>query len=103
MTPGTLSTAQSLVHTIQEALQPVEQRLRQHAYLQALEEGRVWSHSAGIAPALWVAGGGGAVLHAVCHSALRYQPTGPRGDRGGGRPGGGSAPYRAGGPHAARV
>src|SRR5207302_11028723 len=41
MTPGTLSTAQSLVHTIQEALQPVEQRLRQHAYLQALEEGRL--------------------------------------------------------------
>ena len=41
MTPETLSTAQSLIHTIQEALQPVEQRLRQHAYLQALEEGRL--------------------------------------------------------------
>jgi thiaminase len=41
MTPMTPSSAQALVHTIQEALQPVEQRLRQHAYLQALEEGRL--------------------------------------------------------------
>src|SRR6266446_9035040 len=41
MPPETLSTAQALIHTIQEALQPVEQRLRQHAYLQALEEGRL--------------------------------------------------------------
>src|SRR5712691_2914829 len=41
MPPETLSTAQSLIHTIQEALQPVEQRLRQHAYLQALEDGRL--------------------------------------------------------------
>src|SRR4029453_2890634 len=35
------SSAQALVHTIQEALQPMEQRIRQHAYLQALEEGRL--------------------------------------------------------------
>ena len=41
MTPGTPSPAQALVHTIQEALQPMEQRLRQHAYLHALEEGRL--------------------------------------------------------------
>ena len=41
MTPVTPSSAQALVHTIQEALQPMEQRLRQHAYLQALEEGRL--------------------------------------------------------------
>jgi thiaminase len=41
MTPVTPSSAQALVHTIQEVLQPMEQRLRQHAYLQALEEGRL--------------------------------------------------------------
>jgi pyrroloquinoline quinone (PQQ) biosynthesis protein C len=41
MTPVPPSSAQTLVHTIQEALQPMEQRLRQHAYLQALEEGRL--------------------------------------------------------------
>ena len=41
MPPVTPSSAQALVHTIQEALQPMEQRLRQHAYLQALEEGRL--------------------------------------------------------------
>src|SRR4030095_4080424 len=41
MTPVNPSPAQALVHTIQEALQPVEQRIRQHAYLQALEEGRL--------------------------------------------------------------
>ncbi len=41
MTPGTPSPAQALVHTIQEVLQPMEQRLRQHAYLHALEEGRL--------------------------------------------------------------
>lgn len=41
MPPVTPSPAQSLVHTIQEALQPMERRLRQHAYLQALEEGRL--------------------------------------------------------------
>jgi pyrroloquinoline quinone (PQQ) biosynthesis protein C len=41
MTPVTPASAQALVHTIQEALQPMEQRLRQHAYLQALEEGRL--------------------------------------------------------------
>jgi thiaminase len=35
------SPAQALIHTIQEALQPVEQRIRQHAYMQALEEGRL--------------------------------------------------------------
>jgi thiaminase len=39
MTLAHPSPAQALVHTIQEALQPVEQRLRQHAYIQALEEG----------------------------------------------------------------
>ena len=41
MPPVTPSSAQALVSTIQEALQPMEQRLRQHAYLQALEEGRL--------------------------------------------------------------
>ena len=41
MTPGTPSPAQALDHTMQEALQPMEQRLRQHAYLHALEEGRL--------------------------------------------------------------
>ena len=41
MPPVTPSSAQALVHTIQEALQPMERRLRQHAYLQALEEGRL--------------------------------------------------------------
>lgn len=37
----TPSLAQALVQTIQEAPQPMEQCLRQHAYLQALEEGRL--------------------------------------------------------------
>src|SRR5919202_900275 len=41
MTPVNPSSAQALVHTIQEALQTVEQRIRQHAYLQALEKGRL--------------------------------------------------------------
>jgi pyrroloquinoline quinone (PQQ) biosynthesis protein C len=41
MANGTISAAQSLVHTIQEALQNVEQRIRQHAYLHALEEGGI--------------------------------------------------------------
>src|SRR3989454_11379958 len=41
MSPVNPSPAQALVHTIQEALQPMEQRIRQHAYLQALEEGRL--------------------------------------------------------------
>ena len=41
MPPVNPSSAQALVHTIQAALQPVEQRIRQHAYLQALEEGRL--------------------------------------------------------------
>ena len=33
--------AQALVHTIRDVLHPVEQRLRQHPYVQALEEGRL--------------------------------------------------------------
>ena len=41
MTTMNPSPAQALVHTIQAALQPMEQRIRQHAYLQALEEGRL--------------------------------------------------------------
>jgi pyrroloquinoline quinone (PQQ) biosynthesis protein C len=41
MAPGTTSTAQTLVHTIHSALQAVEQQIRQHAYLQALDEARI--------------------------------------------------------------
>ena len=41
MANGTLSAARSLVYTIQEALQSVEQRIRQHAYLHALEDGSI--------------------------------------------------------------
>jgi len=41
MASGTLSRAQALVHTIHDVLLPVEQRLGQHPYLQALEEGRL--------------------------------------------------------------
>jgi pyrroloquinoline quinone (PQQ) biosynthesis protein C len=41
MATGTPSSAQALVHTLHEALHTVEQQLRQHAYLQALEEGRI--------------------------------------------------------------
>ena len=41
MAPETISTAPELVHTIHGALHLVEQRIRQHAYLQALEEGRL--------------------------------------------------------------
>lgn len=37
------ASAQSLVRTIQEVLHPVEQRLRQHPYLQALEAGAIAS------------------------------------------------------------
>jgi pyrroloquinoline quinone (PQQ) biosynthesis protein C len=37
----TPARAQALVHTLREGLHPVEQQLRQHPYLQALEEGRV--------------------------------------------------------------
>jgi len=43
MAPQTTSTAQALAHTIHGALHLVEQRIRQHAYLQALEEGRIAS------------------------------------------------------------
>jgi thiaminase len=41
MTSEMTVTAQTLVRTIQEALHPVEQRLRQHPYLQALEAGTI--------------------------------------------------------------
>jgi len=41
MAQRTPSTAQALVHTIHGELQAVEQRIRQHAYLQALEERRI--------------------------------------------------------------
>src|SRR6266571_4171131 len=41
MAPETTSKAQELVHTIHGVLHLVEQRIRQHAYLQALEEGRI--------------------------------------------------------------
>jgi hypothetical protein len=41
MAQGTTSTAQTLVHTIHSALQAVEQQIRQHAYLQALDEARI--------------------------------------------------------------
>jgi pyrroloquinoline quinone (PQQ) biosynthesis protein C len=41
MASETTATAQALVHTMQEALHPVEQRLRQHPYLQALEAGAI--------------------------------------------------------------
>lgn len=41
MASETTSTAQALVHTIHAILHPVEQRIRQHAYLQALEERRI--------------------------------------------------------------
>src|SRR5262249_7168218 len=40
MAPET-SAAQALVHTIQAQLHAIEQQIRQHAYLQALEEGRI--------------------------------------------------------------
>jgi len=43
MAPETTSTTHALVHTIHGALLPVEQRIRQHVYLQALEEGRIAS------------------------------------------------------------
>jgi pyrroloquinoline quinone (PQQ) biosynthesis protein C len=41
MAPETTPTAQELVHTMHGVLHPVEQRIRQHDYLQALEEGRI--------------------------------------------------------------
>ena len=41
MAPETTAAAQELVHTMHGVLHPVEQRIRQHAYLQALEEGRL--------------------------------------------------------------
>ena len=43
MANGTPSAAQALVHTIHGTLQTVEQQIRQHAYLQALEAGRIAS------------------------------------------------------------
>ena len=41
MASETLSRAQALVHTIRDVLHPVEQRLQQHPYVQALEDGRL--------------------------------------------------------------
>jgi thiaminase len=41
MANGTPSAAQALVHTMHGTLQTVEQQIRQHAYLQALEAGRI--------------------------------------------------------------
>jgi len=41
MAPETTPTAEELVHTIHGVLYPVEQRIRQHAYLQALEEASI--------------------------------------------------------------
>src|SRR6266446_2633601 len=41
MAPETLTRAQTLVHTIRDDLRPVEQQLRQHPYLHALETGRL--------------------------------------------------------------
>lgn len=41
MADGTISAAQSLVNTIHDALRNVEQQIRQHAYLHAIEEGSI--------------------------------------------------------------
>jgi pyrroloquinoline quinone (PQQ) biosynthesis protein C len=41
MANDTISAAQSLVHNIHRALHDVEQQIRQHAYLHALEEGSI--------------------------------------------------------------
>jgi thiaminase len=41
MAPETLARAQALVRTIRGVLRPVELQLRQHPYVQALEEGRL--------------------------------------------------------------
>ena len=41
MATVTISAAQSLVNTIHKALQNVEQQIRQHAYLHALEDGSI--------------------------------------------------------------
>lgn len=41
MADETISAAQSLVRSIREALQGVEQKIRRHAYLQALEDGSI--------------------------------------------------------------
>jgi pyrroloquinoline quinone (PQQ) biosynthesis protein C len=41
MAHETPTRAQTLVHTIREVLRPVEQQLRQHPYLHALETGRL--------------------------------------------------------------
>lgn len=41
MTTVTISAAQSLMNTIHEALQNVEQQIRQHAYLHAMEDGSI--------------------------------------------------------------
>jgi pyrroloquinoline quinone (PQQ) biosynthesis protein C len=41
MARETSTRAQALVHTIREVLHPVEQQLRQHPYLEALETGRL--------------------------------------------------------------
>jgi pyrroloquinoline quinone (PQQ) biosynthesis protein C len=41
MAPGATSAAQTLVRTMHRELQAVEQQIRQHAYLQALEAARI--------------------------------------------------------------
>ena len=41
MAEGTVSAARSLVHSIREALEGVEQRILRHPYLQALEDGSI--------------------------------------------------------------
>lgn len=41
MAPETPARAQALVHTIHDGLRPMELQLRQHPYVQALEEGRL--------------------------------------------------------------
>jgi pyrroloquinoline quinone (PQQ) biosynthesis protein C len=41
MAPETPARAQALVRTVREGLHPVELQLRQHPYVQALEEGRL--------------------------------------------------------------
>jgi hypothetical protein len=41
MASETPARAQALVHIIRDVLHPVEQQLRQHPYLQALEAGRL--------------------------------------------------------------
>ena len=73
MTPVNASPAQALVHTIQEALQSVEQRIRQHAYLQALEEGRLTPPGCGI-----LLGNRATLSQAIYAALLSLSPDVPR-------------------------